>query len=48
MDETPLNFDELGEKNVDVKEVKTVLVKGADHEKTRFQLRLHVWLTEQN
>lgn len=33
MDETPLNFDMLANKTVNVKGVKTVLVKGTWHER---------------
>ena len=40
MDETPLNFDMLGNKTVDVKGVKTVHIKSTGHEKTRFAVAL--------
>lgn len=35
-DESPLNFDMLGNKTVDFKGVKTGQVKSTGHEKTRF------------
>ena len=40
MNETPLNFDMIGERMVDMKGVKIVLVKGTGHEKTRFTVVL--------
>ena len=40
MDETPMNFDKLGNKTVDLKGVRTVNVKSAEHEKTRFAVVL--------
>ena len=40
MDETPINFDMLGNKTVDFKGVRTVNVKSTGHEKTRFTVVL--------
>jgi len=40
MDETPLNFNMLGNRTVDYKGLKTILVKSTGHEKTKFTVML--------
>ena len=40
MDETPMNFDMLGNKTVDFKGARTVNVKSTGHERTRFTVVL--------
>ncbi len=37
MDETPLNFDMIGDRTVDIKGTKTLHIRGTGHEKTRFR-----------
>ena len=40
MDETPLNFDMVAGRTVDIKDAKTVQVRGTGHEKSRFTVVL--------
>uniref|UniRef100_A0A5S6QGU9 DDE-1 domain-containing protein n=1 Tax=Trichuris muris TaxID=70415 RepID=A0A5S6QGU9_TRIMR len=40
MDETPMNFDMVGNKTVDSKGVKTVVIRSTGHEKARFTVVL--------
>ena len=40
MDETPMNFDKVGNKTVDSKGAKTVLIKTTGHEKSSFTVVL--------